>query len=77
MYLPKSVYKAAPFYWIVVGVLMALLGLRIGQEGGHLFRNFAVALGALSCVWGVRILLVRRSRNTEEAAAAAAQTPTE
>ena len=71
MYIPKSIYTYAPYYWLVVGALLALLGFRVGSEGGQMFQYFAVTLGALSAAWGVRIIMMRRAQRRNEAAEAA------
>jgi hypothetical protein len=57
MHLPESIYRYAPYYWIVVGVLLALLGL---DSDPGMFRYFSIALGALSLGWGVTVLWQRR-----------------
>ena len=62
MYIPKSIYTYAPFYWLIVGVLLALLGFRVGSQGGETFQYFAVTLGALSSAWGIKIFLMRRAQ---------------
>ena len=67
MYIPKPIYQYAPYYWLVVGILLALLGFRVGAEGNQMFQYFSVSLGALSCLWGVRILFMRRAQQREEA----------
>lgn len=72
MHLPKSVYEYAPHYWIVVGVLLVLVGLREGSQGNPVFQYASVALGALSCVWGATIFLLRRARRQPDAANAPA-----
>ncbi|RZV36126.1 MAG: hypothetical protein EX272_09295 [Chromatiales bacterium] len=74
MYIPKSIYTYAPFYWLVVGALLALLGFRVGSEGGEMFQYFSVALGALSAVWGLRIIFMRRAQQRDTAAEAAGST---
>ena len=78
MYIPKSIYTYAPYYWLVVGLLLILLGFRVGSEGGQMFQYFAVTLGALSGAWGVRIILMRRAQRRDEALeAVASATPPE
>ena len=67
MYIPKPIYDYAPYYWLVVGLLLVLLGFRVGSEGGQMFQFFSVSLGALSAAWGVRILLRRREKQRLEA----------
>lgn len=74
MYIPKSIYTYAPYYWITVGVLLALLGFRVGSEGNEMFQYFAVTLGALSAAWGVRIILMRRAQRRDNAIETAAST---
>ena len=78
MYIPKSIYTYAPYYWLIVGVLLAALGLRVGSEGGQMFQYFSMTLGALSVAWSVRIILMRRAQRRNEAVeAAASATPPE
>ena len=67
MYIPKSIYTYAPYYWLIVGALLALLGLRVGSEGGQMFQYFSVTLGALSAAWGVWIMLKRRAQRRDDA----------
>ena len=74
MYIPKSIYTYAPYYWIVVGALLMLLGFRVGSEGGEMFQYFAVTLGALSAIWGVRIIFMRRAQRRDAAIEAAVST---
>mgnify|MGYP001551196072 FL=1 len=74
MYIPKSIYTYAPYYWIVVGALLMLLGFRVGSEGGEMFQYFAVTLGALSAAWGVRIIFMRRAQRRDAAIEAAVST---
>ncbi len=74
MYIPKSIYTYAPYYWIIVGVLLALLGLRVGSEGGQMFQYFSVTLGALSAAWGVRIIFIRRAQRRDNAVETAVST---
>jgi len=67
MYIPKSIYQYAPYYWLVVGLLLVLLGFRVGSQGGQMFQYFSVALGALSGIWGVMIFLMRRAQQRDAA----------
>jgi len=71
MYIPKSIYTYAPYYWIVVGVLLVLLGFRVGSEGGQMFQYFSATLGALSAGWGIRIIFMRRAQERAAAVEAA------
>ena len=71
MYIPKSNYTYAPYKCIVVDVLLVLLGIRVGSEGGQMFQYFSVTLGALSAGWGVRIIFMRRAQQRAAAVEAA------
>ena len=70
MHLPKPIYDYAPHYWVVVGILLALLGM--DSEPGSTFRYFSIALGALSAVWGAMIFLKRRAQRQIEDSEASA-----
>ena len=72
MHLPESIYRYAPHYWIVVGVLLGLLGF---DADPGMFRYFSLTLGALSLGWGVAILWKRRQARQYEEDAEAVQQP--
>ena len=71
MYLPNTLYERAPHYWLFVGLLLIILGVYLGLQVDTKFILLGVGLGALSCVWGIRIL-VRRARKPGEANIASA-----
>ena len=71
MYLPNSLYERAPLYWLFVGLLLIILGVYLGIQIDSKFTFVGAGLGALSCGWGVRVLL-RRGRRPGEADVASA-----
>lgn len=66
MYLPNSLYERAPQYWLFVGMLLIVLGVYLGIQVDTKFMVLGGGLGALSCAWGIRVLL-RRIRRPGEA----------
>ena len=69
MYLPNSLYERAPHYWLFIGLLLVILGVYLGVQVDTKFLLLGVSLGALSCAWGVRVLL-HRTRKPGEATVA-------
>ena len=76
MYLHDTLYERAPHYWIFIGVLLIILGIYLGVEMSSTFLITGVALGLASCAWGIRILM-RRSRRSDDASAAATSASTD
>ena len=70
MYLHDTLYDRAPQYWILVGILLAILGIYLGAEVSATYAFVGVTLGLASCAWGVRIL-VRRAQQPDDADVAA------
>lgn len=66
MYLPNSLYERAPHYWLFIGLLLVILGIYLGVQVDTKFLFLGVSLGALSCAWGIRVLL-HRARKPGEA----------
>jgi hypothetical protein len=63
MYVPKTVYENAPYYWIVLGVLLILFGAFYGKAGDMKFLVAGLGGGAFACIWG---LLVFKRRLAQE-----------
>ena len=53
MYIPKTVYENAPYYWIVLGVLLILVGVFYARTGHQEFFLAGVAGGTFALVWGL------------------------
>lgn len=74
MYLPNSIYERAPHYWLFVGMLLIILGIYLGVQVDTKFTVVGVGLGALSCGWGLRVLLRRTRRPGETNVVSASST---
>lgn len=65
MFVPKVIYENAPFYWIVLGILLIVTGTYYGKEGDMVFFFAGVGGGAIACVWGLVVFgrrLAQKSR---------------
>lgn len=70
MYLPNSLYERAPHFWLFVGLLLAVVGVYLGLQVDPVFLYAGVALGVLSCSWGVRVFFHRARKPGEPDVAA-------
>ena len=65
MYVPKGIYERAPYYWIILGVLLIVMGTYLVATGNNNFFAAGIIGGLIACVWGLRIVrhrLVRENR---------------
>ena len=58
MFIRKTFYENAPYYWIVLGVLLIAFGIYYGNSRNLVFFMAGVGGGAFACIWG--LLIVRR-----------------
>jgi len=63
MFIRKSLYENAPYYWIVLGVLLIAFGIFYAKSGNQEFFLAGMGGGAFACVWG---LLIFRRRLAQE-----------
>lgn len=63
MWIPDSIYKPAPYYWMVLGVFFVALGTFRASQGDFLVGSACFAAGVASCVWSLHVALRRRSRH--------------
>ncbi len=59
MYVPKTVYENAPYYWIVLGIALILLGVFYARIGNQEYFLAGVFGGAFAFLWGL-IVFKRR-----------------
>ena len=64
MYVPKTVYENAPYYWIVLGIALILLGVFYARIGYQEYFLAGVSGGAFATVWGA-FVLIRRLRQKD------------
>jgi hypothetical protein len=63
MYVPKTVYENAPYFWIALGVLLIVFGAYYGKAGNMQYLLAGAGGGAFACVWG---LIVFKRRLAQE-----------
>ena len=63
MFIPRGLYERAPYYWVVLGATLMLMGTYLGATAGSTYAAAGVACGASAFVWG---LLTFRKRLLRE-----------
>jgi len=63
MFIRKSIYENAPYYWIVLGILLIAFGIFYGLSGNQEFFLAGMGGGAFACIWG--LFIFRRRLNQE------------
>jgi len=53
MYVPKTIYENAPYYWILLGVALILMGVFYATNGIQEYFLAGVGGGAFAVVWGL------------------------
>lgn len=66
MFVPKVVYEYAPFYWIILGVLLIVTGTYYGQADNPMFFFAGIGGGAIACVWGLVVFGRRLSQESRK-----------
>jgi len=56
MFIRKSIYENAPYYWIVIGVLLIAFGIYYGKSGNQEFFLAGIGGGVFACIWGLFIV---------------------
>ena len=62
MFIRKEIYDSAPYYWIIIGIALIVLGTYLGVADGS--EHFALGMisGIISCAWGLRVFQHRLSQ---------------
>lgn len=60
MWLPAPIYKNAPYYWMLIGIALVIVGTVGIQNVDFVFGLLCLASGAVSCFWSVYIALYRQ-----------------
>jgi len=63
MFIRKSLSENAPYYLIVLGLLLIAFGIFYGKPGNQEFFLAGIGGGACGCIWG---LLIFRRRLAQE-----------
>lgn len=64
MFVPKSIYDKAPFYWIILGVLLIVTGTYYGKAGDPIFFLAGIGGGAIACIWGLVVFSKRLAQQS-------------
>jgi hypothetical protein len=62
MWLPDLIYKRAPYYWMLLGVLFIFVGTMRTMSGDPMFGLICLGSGVVSCFWSLRVAMHRRTR---------------
>ena len=57
MWLPNSMYRAAPTYWLLLGLMFVFTGAYVGFDSA--WSYVFLATGAACSAWAVRIFSMR------------------
>ena len=60
MWLPAPLYKNAPYYWMLIGIALVVVGTVGMQNVDFVIGLLCLACGAASCFWSVYIALYRQ-----------------
>lgn len=60
MWLPAPLYKNAPYYWMLIGIALVIVGTVGMQNVDFTIGLLCLAAGAASCFWSVYIALYRQ-----------------
>jgi hypothetical protein len=65
VFIRRELYDSAPYYWVIVGIILLVLGtyLAVAGTSGH----FVLGLisGAISCAWGLCVFQQQLSRKVQ------------
>lgn len=63
MFIPRGIYERAPYYWVIVGTGLMLMGTYLGATSDASYYALGLGGGAIAFVWG---LLMFRKRLLRE-----------
>ena len=59
MFISKNFYERAPYYWMIVGVLLVILGTYLGASLNPFYYFLGIGGGAVTCGWGLWVFRKR------------------
>ncbi len=65
MWLPDIMYRRAPYYWMLLGVLFVAVGTFRASLGDFALGLPGLVAGIASCFWSLKVALRRRTRREE------------
>jgi hypothetical protein len=66
MFMPRTLYEKAPYYWIVLGALLIAFGFYYGVAGNREYSIAGIGGGVFACLWGSLVLRRRLARETRQ-----------
>ena len=63
MFVPQGIYERAPYYWVIVGASLMVMGTYLGATSDASYYAAGLGGGAIAFVWG---LLTFRKRLLRE-----------
>ncbi len=64
--MPKTLYEKAPYYWIVLGILLIAFGIYYGRADNQEYLLAGIGGGAFACIWGLLVLRRRLAQETRQ-----------
>jgi hypothetical protein len=62
MFISRGLYERAPYYWVILGVLLIVMGTYLGASADAKYYVGGTGGGILACIWGLLIFRKRLSR---------------
>jgi hypothetical protein len=62
MFIPRGLYERAPYYWVVLGAILMMMGTYLGTTASPSYYIGGVGGGAIAFVWGLLIFRQRLLR---------------
>ena len=53
MFIPRGLYERAPYYWVILGAVLMMMGVYLGATAGSGYYFAGVGCGAIALVWGL------------------------
>lgn len=65
MWLPESIYKRAPHYWMLLGIVFVAVGTYRTSMGDFPLGLVSLFAGIASCFWSLQVALRRRTQHED------------
>lgn len=62
MFIPRVLYDSAPYYWLVGGIVLLVLGTYLAAAAASELYLAGIFAGSVSCTWGLWVFRQRLSR---------------
>jgi hypothetical protein len=62
MFIPRGLYERAPYYWVIVGTSLMVMGTYLGATSNPGYYAAGLGGGAIASIWGLLIFRKRLLR---------------